>query len=139
MSDIDVRQVGHGMFAVSTASGVQHAWAVAVDGDVWVFADGHVHVISTQAPSHRRRRADDEGALAAPMPATVSAINVTPGQQVARGDVMIVLEAMKMELPIVAPRDARIARVACQKGELVQPGVPLIELEPEPGTVNPEP
>ncbi len=138
MSDIDVRQVGHGMFTVATASGVRHAWAVAVEDDVWVFVDGCVHVISTQAPSRRRRRADDEGALAAPMPATVSVIHVTPGQKVTRGDVMIVLEAMKMELPIIAPRDARIARVACHTGELVQPGVPLIELEPEPGTRNAE-
>lgn len=142
MSDIDVRQVGHGMFAVSTASGVRHAWAVAVDDDVWVFVDGHVHVVTQGAP-RRRRQADHEGALAAPMPATVSVINVTPGQQVTRGDVVIVLEAMKRELPIVAPRDARIARVACHTGELVQPGIPLIELEPEaepaPGTPNLEP
>jgi len=42
---------------------------------------------------------------------------------------MIVLEAMKMELTIAAPRDARVKKVDCRPGELVQPGVPLIELE----------
>jgi urea carboxylase len=39
------------------------------------------------------------------------------------------LEAMKMELPIKAPRDGRVTAVHCKPGELVQPGVPLLELE----------
>ena len=39
------------------------------------------------------------------------------------------LEAMKMELPIKAPRDGSVKSIACQPGELVQPGVPLLELE----------
>jgi 3-methylcrotonyl-CoA carboxylase alpha subunit len=40
-----------------------------------------------------------------------------------------VLEAMKMELTIKAPRDGRVKAIACRAGDLVQPGVPLIELE----------
>ena len=39
------------------------------------------------------------------------------------------LEAMKMELPIKAPRDGRVTAISCRTGELVQPGVPLLELE----------
>jgi biotin carboxyl carrier protein len=68
-------------------------------------------------------------ALAAPMPATVTMVNVAPGQDVSPGDVLIMLEAMKMELPIKAPRAGRVASVACRRGELVQSGVPLLELE----------
>ncbi len=63
------------------------------------------------------------------MPATVVAINVTPGQAVTAGDVLVVLEAMKMELAITAPRDGRVRAIACRVGELVQPGVPLVEFE----------
>jgi biotin carboxyl carrier protein len=63
------------------------------------------------------------------MPATVVAISVTPGQKVAAGDLLVMLEAMKMELPIRAPRPGRVKSVACREGELVQPGVPLAELE----------
>lgn len=63
------------------------------------------------------------------MPATVVRIIVEPGQRVSKGDVLIVLEAMKMELPIKAPRDASVKRIACRPGELVQPGVPLLEIE----------
>jgi 3-methylcrotonyl-CoA carboxylase alpha subunit len=62
------------------------------------------------------------------MPATVVAINVAPGQAVAAGDVLVVLEAMKMELAVAAPHDGTVTAVACRVGELVQPGVPLVEL-----------
>ena len=64
-----------------------------------------------------------------PMPATVVAINAAPGQNVNEGDTLIVLEAMKMELPIKAPRAGRVKAIACQPGEQVQPGTPLLELE----------
>ena len=63
------------------------------------------------------------------MPATVLAIAVQPGQRVAAGDVLLRLEAMKMELPVRAPRDATVIAVKCREGELVQPGVPLLELD----------
>ena len=63
------------------------------------------------------------------MPATVVAITVTPGQEVAAGDLLVMLEAMKMELPISAPRGGRVKALHCREGELVQPGVPLVEME----------
>lgn len=108
------------------------AWA-AVDGPrTWVFLDGHTFVIESSSRAERRagpRPHDDETALSSPMPAMVVAVNVSVGHDVAQGDVMVMLEAMKMELPIRAPRDARVKAIRCRPGELVQPGVPLLELE----------
>jgi biotin carboxyl carrier protein len=63
------------------------------------------------------------------MPATVLAINVAPGQRVERNEVVMVLEAMKMELPVRSPRDGVVKSVGCQVGELVQPGTTLLQLE----------
>jgi biotin carboxyl carrier protein len=96
-----------------------------------VFIDGLTYVLEPARASGARRsaRSDDDLALAAPMPATVVAVNVTPGQTVARGDTLITLEAMKMELAIKAPRDAVVRGIACRPGELVQPGVALLELD----------
>jgi biotin carboxyl carrier protein len=96
-----------------------------------VFLDGRVYVIdvTSSGGGSQVRALHDEMALASPMPATVAAIAVTPGQDVSQGDVLIMLEAMKMELPIKAPRDGRVKAVACSVGELVQPGIPLVELE----------
>ena len=51
------------------------------------------------------------------MPATVLAINVAPGQRVERNDVVMVLEAMKMELPVRSPRDGVVKVVGCQVGD----------------------
>ena len=77
----------------------------------------------------RPRSRRTETGVMAPMPATVTALNVAPGQSVAQGDVLIVLEAMKMELPLRSPRDGVIKTLNCRKGELVQPGVALLEFE----------
>jgi biotin carboxyl carrier protein len=95
-----------------------------------VFFDGRVYLVgAASAEAADVHVSHDDLALAAPMPATVSSVHVTPGQTVARGDVLIMLEAMKMELSITAPRDARVKSVACKPGDLVQPGRPLVELE----------
>ncbi|PYR62419.1 MAG: acetyl-CoA carboxylase biotin carboxyl carrier protein subunit [Acidobacteria bacterium] len=63
------------------------------------------------------------------MPATVMKLLVMPGSVVRKGDTVIVLEAMKMELPIRAPADETVAAVHCREGELVQPDTVLIELK----------
>ena len=62
------------------------------------------------------------------MPATVVRIEVSPGQTVAKDSLLVMLEAMKMELPIRAPRDGRVTAIHCRAGEIVQPGVPLLEI-----------
>jgi acetyl-CoA/propionyl-CoA carboxylase biotin carboxyl carrier protein len=80
------------------------------------------------ARAARRQSASDSGVVS-PMPATVVAINTAVGQQVSEGQTVIVLEAMKMELPIKAPRSGVVKAIHCAKGDLVQPGVNLLELE----------
>jgi biotin carboxyl carrier protein len=105
------------------------AWAV-LDGDTrWVFLDGQVFTFEAVKPGSRRRTAGHHGTLSAPMPATVVRIHVADGERVSRGDVVIILDAMKMELPIKAPYDGVISAVNCREGELVQPGVGLIEID----------
>ena len=97
----------------------------------WVFVDGQAARLEPLAKeaSRKRSRGHGDAGVTSPMPATVVAINAVAGQSVAQGDTLIVLEAMKMELPIKAPRDGVIKAVHCAKGELVQPGVNLLEFE----------
>jgi biotin carboxyl carrier protein len=66
--------------------------------------------------------------LTVPMPARVVKILVARGQAVQRGDTVITLEAMKMELPLRAPRDGTVRTIACAEGDLVQPGADLLEI-----------
>ena len=120
--------LGDGRYQVGDGSTRQVAFAV-VAGDTWVFLDGRVFLVPAAGAVARRGRGDDAAALMAPMPATVVTIHVGPGQQVARDALLITLEAMKMELPIKAPREGRVTAVSCRQGELVQPGVRLMEID----------
>lgn len=96
----------------------------------WVHLAGRVFVVEPEESGTRRgSAAADHDALSAPMPATVTRVNVAAGDTVSDGDVVVLLEAMKMELPIRAPRDGKVARVNCREGDLVQPGEPLVDLE----------
>ena len=100
-----------------------------VNGDTaWIFHDGVVYEVVDPAAG-RRRSAHAHGSLTAPMPATVIEIKVSPGDEVSKGDILIVLEAMKMELPVRAPGNGRVTAVHCRPGQLVQPETSLIELE----------
>ena len=123
-----VTPLGGGLYRVSDDD---HTWTVAVAGppdDRWVWVDGRVAQLDPPSTGRSRGRATAD-VLSAPMPATVVKVMVEPGAAVARGDTLIMLEAMKMELPVRAPRDGVVAAVHCRAGELVQPGVLLIDLE----------
>jgi biotin carboxyl carrier protein len=63
------------------------------------------------------------------MPATVLKVQVKPGDAVRKGDIVVVLEAMKMELPVRAVGDAVVAAVCCREGELVQADAVLVEFQ----------
>ena len=62
------------------------------------------------------------------MPGQVIAVNVKAGDKVKQGDVLAVVEAMKMEHSITAPKDGTVASVSCQAGDRVEEGVVLVEL-----------
>ena len=125
-----LRYLGHGRFRVGSGDRTLLAHAVD-DGETrWVYVDGEVIRLELEAPGARRRRAaTGHESLSAPMPATVVRVLVAPGDRVTRGAPLVLLEAMKMELPLRAPRDAIVEAVRCAEGELVQPGVPLIDLD----------
>ena len=133
MDVVPLEEVGAGgrLLSIGDESGARwHATVLPIGDDLWVFVDGEVFQIDVEQAHHTptRRRARADGGLTAPMPATVMRILVEPGNAVARGDTILLLEAMKMELPVRAPRDGRVAAIHCKPGELVQPGVTLVEL-----------
>ena len=66
--------------------------------------------------------------VTAPMPGTILDIKVSQGQAVKAGDVLVILEAMKMENEIKAPSDGTVASVAVSKGEGVDTGATLVTL-----------
>ena len=63
--------------------------------------------------------------VTAPMPGTILKVNVTQGAAVKKGDILVVLEAMKMENEILAPKDGTVAQIAVAKGNTVDTGALL--------------
>ena len=99
-------------------------------GVEWGWVDGRAFrwTHAPEAATRAHEPAADTGPVRAPMPAVVTEIAVAPGQAVARGDTLVVLEAMKMELPVKAPRDGRITAVRCKAGDRVDADAFLVEL-----------
>lgn len=83
-------------------------------------------------PKFRRRpqpRPRSSNEVSAVIPGAIWEIHVEPGAQVAAGDPLLTLEAMKMLNPVLAPRVGRIAKVLVHVGERVTKGQPLIQFE----------
>jgi acetyl/propionyl-CoA carboxylase alpha subunit len=100
------------------------------DGDaVHLFWRGRVYRLEEETERSRASHRHAAGGLEAPMPGKVIAVKVAPGDTVVKGDELLVVEAMKMENAIRAPRDGRVKSVSARTGDMVSPGVVLVELE----------
>ena len=103
---------------------VTHPAGVSVFG-------GRSLTLVPQDPLDRQTEATGSGLTLSPMPGLVKAVFVSAGQQVAAGDRLAVLEAMKMEHTLTAARDGTVAEVLAEPGAQVEAGAPLIRLEDE--------
>jgi len=95
---------------------------VGLAGDTWTL----------QPPEPRRGGGEgrsDGGSLTATMPGRVLDVLVAKGDTVQKGDTLVLLEAMKMELRVQAPSDGQVARVLCAAGQVVERGQLLVELQ----------
>lgn len=133
---VRVTPAGEARYRIESLDGTFDGLA-ALSGDrIWI-AIGDETFECRMAPPPPPRGAGLSGdALSSPMPATVTAMPVGIGQTVEAGDVLIALEAMKMELPLRAPRRAIVTALHCRVGDLVQPDVVLVELGDELAVVS---
>jgi biotin carboxyl carrier protein len=99
---------------------------IAFDAVVYALAK----VDSTSAP-RRKSAASAEGTLAAAMPGQVVKVMVSEGEIVKRGQPLMLLEAMKMEIRVTAPGDGRVVKLLCHAGEIVERGQRLLEFAAE--------
>jgi 3-methylcrotonyl-CoA carboxylase alpha subunit len=127
-----VARIGDGMYRVVVNGRAHVAYVAGSGAEVWLHWNGQVfHRPFDDETTRRLPRGATSGhqSLSAPMPATVLKVNVAAGSGVHQGDTLVILEAMKMELPIRSAGEAVVKAVHCREGELVQPGTVLVELE----------
>jgi len=116
-----------GRVSVEEAGGARIAHVARSGDSWWVHIDGRAHEVrfhekGSQGP------ASDGGSLAAPMPGTILDLLVEQGQRVRQGQALLVLEAMKMEHRISAPKSGEITKLHFRKGDRVEMGSVLIEI-----------
>ncbi len=104
---------------------------ISSDGQTrWVTVDGRTLKLTRKSATARPGAGHDgRSELAAPMPGQVRAVNVQPGDQVTKGQVLVVLEAMKMEIRLQAPFDAQVASVDASVGQTVEREQVLVKLQ----------
>ena len=126
---LQVEAEGPGAFVARWGDRVE-TFHCARDGDaVHLFWRGRAYRLEEDSEESRSAHRHLAGGLEAPMPGKVIAVKVASGDAVAKGDELVVIEAMKMENAVRAPRDGRVKAVAARVGEMVTPGVVLVELE----------
>jgi acetyl/propionyl-CoA carboxylase alpha subunit len=117
-------------------------WSVVVDGHRqnltviaqnetvwWIHADGQSYRLDWQNPLPvPNKDGGVEGSLRAPMPGQVIKVQVEGGQHVKQGDVLMILEAMKMEHRIIAPYNGVVSAIRYNVGQAVQADSILLEL-----------
>ena len=126
---------GHRVASVDEA----HRWvidgvpaaAAASNGVVWTSVRGTVWELET-TPRVREVERIAGAEVAAPMPGLVIAAQAVADRRVRRGDLLFVVEAMKMELRVEAPADGRVTKVIASVGQQVERGQRLADFEADP-------
>jgi acetyl-CoA/propionyl-CoA carboxylase biotin carboxyl carrier protein len=122
--------IDHGETLTVALDGEASVWHHATVGSQrWVAAGPDAFAFELIEPVVEGSDAAAEGALEAPMPGTILNVRVGPGEEVAEGEVVVVMESMKMELSLSAPRDGVVAQVHVGAGDGVRQGQVLVDLE----------
>ena len=119
---------GLGMQALVDGTAEQ-VW-VATSGDsVWVHAFGRAWEVAVEDPAERSGRGGSAADIAtAPMPGVLVALQVEPGDAVTEGQQVALIESMKMQTQITAPRDGVVERVHLRLGDQFERGATLVSL-----------
>jgi acetyl/propionyl-CoA carboxylase alpha subunit len=126
---LDVKETTAGTFTLRRAGAVETFHCVRDGDEVHLFWRGSAYRL--REARERGRSADRPGVsgLETPMPGRVIAVRASPGQKVARGQELLVVESMKMENALRSPREGVVKSVAARVGDMVNPGAVLVELE----------
>ena len=112
-----------------------HGAGTVLNGRRQLWVNGRTVTYERARPPVPEHPPAAETSLSADIPGVVLEVLVSPDQDVHAGDKLVLLESMKMVLPILAPEDGVVRSVRCRPGESVPAGVPLVELEAAPVAV----
>ncbi len=134
--------IGERTFPIQAQPLPDGGWRLVVNGEahiVYAAAQGDQRFVQVDAASYaltvasakssRRKLASSGDELTAQMPGQVTAVLVSAGDETVRGQTLLILEAMKMEIRVTAPADGRVQQVLVQSGVVVERGQRLVIFE----------
>ncbi|MBL8066359.1 MAG: biotin/lipoyl-binding protein [Chthonomonadaceae bacterium] len=116
---------------IHTPEGTKSALAVRAADKTLVSFGGRTYTVEKVTPGRSHSSAISSGEIRAPMPGQVVDVFVEQGNQVDKGQRLLVLEAMKMQHSVLAPFSGTVAILGASKGEQVAEGRVLVHIEPE--------
>ncbi len=125
---LSIRSTGEGRFLVQHAGEPVSLHLARDASTLHLFWDGVAYRLVEAREGARPAARHDTGALEAPMPGRVCAVKVAVGQRVAKGEELLVVEAMKMENALRAPTDGVVRALHASVGDMVAPGRTLVEI-----------
>ena len=105
-------------------------WKATVNGQTFDIEVPDVEAVAKPRRSGGRKK-KKSGTVSANIPGKVVTVEVEEGQRVEEGQVILILEAMKMQNEIQAPVTGTVTTVHCSEGEAIEANVPLVVIEPE--------
>ena len=113
-----------------------NSWKATVEGetfDVEVDGDTSQPVAKPKRSGKKRKRS---GTVSSSIPGKVITVEVELGQEVVEGDVVLILEAMKMQNEVAAPISGKVTGINCKSGENIEANLPLVVIEPPTDSEN---
>lgn len=129
-TDVEILQAGAGKLELRIDGRRVTAYVSPDNAKRWVTVNGQTLLLVKSSGTRPRGAAHSHaaGELTAPMPGQVRAVNVSEGELVTKGQTLLLLEAMKMEIRVQAPRDGVVKKLSVQQGQTVEREQILIEI-----------
>jgi len=134
--DVEIIQAENGQLELLIDGERTTAYVSSDNAKRWVTINGRTYLITKQSGSRRSgAKHDHSGELTAPMPGQVRAVNVSKGDMVTKGQTLMVLEAMKMEMKIQSPMDGVVSSISVEAEQTVEREQMLIIVESQKSNV----
>lgn len=129
--DVEILEVKNGKLDLLIYGQRVTAYVSSDNTKRWVTIHGQTFLLTKSSGARRGGHGGHHaaGELIAPMPGQVRAVNVSEGDAVTKGQTLLVLEAMKMEIRIHAPQDGTVKKLFVQQGQTVEREQMLVEIE----------
>jgi biotin carboxyl carrier protein len=130
--DVEILQAKDGKLDLLIDGKRVTAYVSSENAKRWVTVNGQTFVLTKPAAGTRKSGGGHHhaaGELTTPMPGQVRAVNVVEGESVTKGQTLLVIEAMKMEIRIQAPRAGKVMKLLVKQGQTVEREQMLIEIE----------